>query len=68
MTVLNILRLCNPLKILSQPLSLARFVIGIIIIPSKAIVAVASAILKSIDVKNKYETRDATNKISNNKK
>jgi len=34
-TVLNTLRLCNHLKRLSQPLSLALFVSGIIIYPKK---------------------------------
>ncbi len=57
--VLNTLKLCNHLKSLSQPLSLALFVKGIIINPKKEKLTATMAAKISNVSKNKYDINKA---------
>ena len=66
--VLKTLKLCNHLNKLSQPLSLAVFVIGIIKYPSKEKDTATNAIYKSNLLKNRNEINKAKEVIKNNNK
>ena len=62
-TVLTTLKLCIHLKRLSQPLSLAKLVIGMIAYPIKAKVDTDNEIYRSITSNHKYDIKLEINEI-----
>ena len=66
--VLKTLKLWSPLKVLSQPLSLAELVRGIMTYPKSEKQTATNAKYKSIVLKNKYETSKAIRVMSSNKR